>query len=40
MQQKAYIAGVDRRSFAEHQGRTLKSLTTEAVGLALKDVAL
>jgi len=40
MQQNAYIAGVGMTRFAKHQDRTLKSLTQEAVGLALQDAGL
>ena len=40
MQQNAYIAGVGMTTFAKHQDRTLKSLTQEAVGFALKDAGL
>lgn len=40
MQQNAYIAGVGMTSFGKHQDRTLKSLTQEAVGIALKDAGL
>jgi acetyl-CoA acetyltransferase len=40
MQQNAYIAGVGMTTFAKHQDRTLKSLTQEAVGIALQDSGL
>ncbi len=40
MQQNAYIAGVGMTTFSKHQDRTLKSLTQEAVGLALQDAGL
>lgn len=40
MQQNAYIAGVGMTPFGKHQDRTLKSLTQEAVGIALSDAGV
>lgn len=40
MKQNAYIAGVGMTSFGKHLDRGLKSLTTEAINLALKDAGL